>query len=72
MADDLGFFGPVSAPLLERVIKEERIGREHPRRRHDDRLAIAHIAEPPPEEASSSPFEEAQTSTSVNHIDLRI
>lgn len=71
MPDGFELLHPVSEPLLERVAREQRIARDHPRKRQDgkserDREAGARDTDP------SDDVAESETPMSSNHIDLRI
>ncbi len=71
MPDGFGLLHLVSEPFLERVAREQRIARDHPRKRGDDkgergREAAGHGG------ASPDDTTESETPMSSNHIDLRI
>ena len=70
MADGFGIVNTVLSPILERVAREERLGRDHPRKNRDGKpertREEALSAEPPPAEP-----EKAENSMSSTHIDLR-
>ncbi len=67
MSGGLEIVIPVASPLLERVAKEERVGREHPRRPRDGKPARA------AKDAGSETKDEAGDSNmSSTHIDVRI
>ena len=71
MTDDFGLVHSILPPILERVGREERLGRDHPRKNRDGKSVRARAdlksAESPPDQA-----EEQGVSMSSNHIDLRI
>ena len=71
MPDGIGIVNPVLSPILERVAREERLGRDHPRKNRDGE------SEKNREEAASTELppaepEKADNSMSSTHIDLRI
>lgn len=66
MAGGLEVINPVASPLLERITKEERVGRDLPRRPRDGKPARAK------EEHDAETTDEAGESMSSTHIDLRI
>ena len=37
MSDSLGLVNPVLSPILDRVVRDERFERDHPRKQHDDK-----------------------------------
>jgi hypothetical protein len=71
MPDGSGLFHLVTEPFLERVAKDQRIGRDHPRKRGDEK------GEKSPEAGAreaDSPVDagDSETPMSSSHIDLRI
>ncbi len=66
MSGGLEIVNPLSSPFLERVTKEERVSRDHPRRPRDGKPARAR--EGPVDEEP----EEPGATMSSTHIDLRI
>jgi len=66
MAGGLEIINPVASPLLERITKEERVGRELPRRPRDGKPARHK------EEHDAETEDQAGESMSSTHIDLRI
>ena len=68
MPDGFGLLPLVSEPLLERVVKEQRIAREHPRRRGDQRGEGGSREGSQDSECGGEP----DIPISPNHIDLRI
>ena len=71
MADGFGWINPTLSPHLERIVKEEGLQRDLPRKQQDGRQGRAREessrdAELPAAEETSA------TSVSSNHIDLRI
>ena len=71
MPDGFELMHLVGEPFLERVAREERISRDHPRKRRDDkgehgREAGSHDA------SSSDDTGEQETPMTSNQIDLRI
>jgi hypothetical protein len=71
MSDGFPVLDSVTAPFLERVVREEPLGREHPRRNRDEnaephRKAAEDQAQQVPDDG------EATDSMSSLHIDLRI
>ena len=67
MSGGLEIVIPVASPLLERVAKEERVGRDHPRRPRDERSA--HGGKHSEPETNDQAGDSKMSST---HIDLRI
>jgi hypothetical protein len=69
MSDSLGLVNPVLSPILDRVARDERFERDHPRRQHDDKSERGRDdhkqAVAPPDKS------EETTSMSSTHIDLR-
>ncbi len=69
MADGLGLVNPVLSPILDRIVRDERFDRDHPRRQHDEKSERSREdhspTAPPPDEP------EEPTSMSSTHIDLR-
>ena len=69
MSDGLGLINPVLSPILDRVVREERFGRDHQRKQHDEKSERSrddHSATSAPPDES-----EAESSMSSTHIDLR-
>jgi len=71
MADGFGWLSPIVTPHLERVVRDERLQRELPRKSQEGRSG-RHREEPRPPEAEPDSGREAMTSESPTHIDLRI
>jgi hypothetical protein len=71
MPDGFELLHLVSEPFLERVGREERIARDHPRKRRDDKGARSR-EEDTHDANSSDETGEQKTPMSSNHIDLRI
>ena len=69
MADGLGLVNPVLSPILDRIVRDERFERDHPRRQHDERSERRQEEHKP----TASPPDESEepTSMSSTHIDLR-
>ncbi len=67
MSGGLEIVIPVASPLLERVAKEERVARDHPRRPRDERSAHG-----TKDAEAESKDEAGAPKMSSNHIDLRI
>ena len=69
MSDSLGLVNPVLSPILDRVARDERFERDHPRRQHDDKSERGREDQKrtvaPPDKS------EETTSMSSTHIDLR-
>jgi hypothetical protein len=59
----------VTQPILERVVREERLGHEHPRKSRDQRSQPARD-----EGDDADPLNEGEAVNSISsqHIDLRI
>jgi hypothetical protein len=71
MPDGFGLFHLVSEPLLERVVKEQRLGRDHPRKSRDGKGTKSR--EDGSQDADSpADAAESETPMSSSHIDLRI
>jgi hypothetical protein len=68
MADGLGF-SFISSPFLEKVTRDERLGREHPRKGSQTQGDRKKTGASPGEPDSVSDNDETLSST---HIDLRI
>jgi len=71
MPDGFGLIHPVLPPILERVAREEYLGRDHPPKKRDERQQKARDNN----SASSvitDDAEESKNSMSSTHIDLRI
>lgn len=69
MSDEFGLLNLVASPILERVVKEDRLSGNPPRRQRTLKSELAKKTEDsmPPDET-----EGANDSMSSNHIDLRI
>jgi hypothetical protein len=71
MPDDFGSVHSILHPILERVGREERLSRDHPRKNREAKSERARAdqktVEGPPDQA-----EENVVSMSSTHIDLRI
>ena len=67
MSGGLEIVIPVASPLLERVAKEERVGRDHPRRPRDEKSSQGG-------KGSQADTDDAagDSKMSSTHIDLRI
>jgi hypothetical protein len=69
MSDDFGLLNLIVSPVLERIVREERLAGDQPRRTKLLKPRKAH------EEPDSTPSEDTQQtddSASSKHIDLRI
>jgi hypothetical protein len=71
MRDGFGLVNPVSTPILERINRDERLGRDNPRRDREgkpkpDGMVATRDEEP------AEPADSAGPSASAVHIDLRI
>ncbi len=71
MPDGFGIVNTVLPPILERVAREERLGRDHPRKNRDGKPEKAR-EESLPEGSPPAGPEKAGSSMSSTHIDLRI
>jgi hypothetical protein len=71
MPDGFGIVSTVLSPILERVAREERLGRDHPRKNRDGRPEKNREEAGSGEVPSAEP-EKADNSMSSSHIDLRI
>ncbi len=67
MSGGLEIVIPVASPLLERVGKEERVGRDHPRRPRDGKSSHGER-----ETEANAKDEAGDSQMSSLHIDLRI
>ena len=65
MADGVELSNLVNSPVLERIVREERLGRDHPRKPRDQGTKPAKENGPEDDNASDA-------SVSSQHIDLRI
>ena len=69
MSNDFGLLNVVVSPFLERITREERLGKEQPR---NPKLLKP---KPAPKDEDGKPAEEAENpeeSMSSQHVDLRI
>jgi hypothetical protein len=71
MPDGFGLLNPVVAPFLEKIVREEHLGRDHPRKRREGKNWPAKEDEIHSEE-SADDTKEADNSKSSTHIDLRV
>ena len=71
MPDGFGLLHLVSEPFLERVAKEHRIARDHPRKRGDEKGDRGREGDAR-DGASPADAGEPETPMSSTHIDLRI
>jgi hypothetical protein len=71
MPDGFGIVNSVLPPILERVAREERLGRDHPRKNRDGKPEKAREESTPAGLPPAEP-EKADSSMSSTHIDLRI
>ncbi len=69
MSDDFGLLSLVVSPILERVVREERLGGEQPRKPRNLRSKVVRKTE---DSAPLDSTEGADDSMSSNHLDLRI
>ena len=69
MADGLGLVNPVLSPILDRIVRDERFGRDHPRKQHDEKSERSRDDQNPT--AAPPDTSEETTSMSSTHIDLR-
>ena len=69
MSDSLGLVNPVLSPLLDRVARDERFERDHPRKKQDDRSERGRDDQK--HAVAPSDKTEETTSMSSTHIDLR-
>ena len=69
MQDGFGIVSPVSGPVLDRIPRDERLGRDNPRRDRDEKPKPEGLAARRDDEA---PAESEPERPSRNHIDLRI
>ena len=67
MPDDFGIIPPVGAPILERVSRDERLGRDNPRRQGEKKPEKTHQHA---DEISSQGGD--QSPAPSTHVDLRI
>jgi hypothetical protein len=69
MSDDFGPINPVVSPFLERIVRDERLSGDQPRKSKYPRSPLAK------KNPDSTPFDNTQEtddSKSSQHIDLRI
>jgi hypothetical protein len=71
MADGFGWISPVPSPHLERIVREERLQRDLPRKQQDARQGRTR-EEPHRKDPEPASAEDPMTSVSSTHIDLRI
>jgi len=71
MPDDFGLLNPVLSPILERVVREERLGRDLPRKQRERKSERPREDEPQTGDTTDLP-EAKDTSMSSTHIDLRV
>ncbi len=71
MPDGFDLLHPVSEPFLERVSRDQRITRDHPRKRQEEKSERSHEGNAS-EEDSPNETGGSETPMSSNHIDLRI
>jgi hypothetical protein len=69
MSDDFGLLNLVVSPILERVVQEDRLSGDSPRRQRTLKSKLAKKTE---DSSPSNETEGANDSMSSNHIDLRI
>jgi hypothetical protein len=69
MSDDFGLLNLVVSPFLERVTREERLGKDQPRK---PRLLKTKTTSKDPDSTPSEDIQQTDDSTSSQHIDLRI
>jgi hypothetical protein len=69
MSDEFGLLNLVASPILERVVKEDGLSGDQPRRQRTLKSKLAGKTE---DSSPSNETEEANDSMSSNHIDLRI
>jgi hypothetical protein len=70
MADEFGIVNPVTSPFLERIVKEERLNRDNPRRQGESKSKPSN--EEKPEDLTADETDKSDTIMSSVHIDLRI
>jgi hypothetical protein len=71
MPDDLGLVNPVLSPILERVVREERLGRDLPRKQRERKSERSREEDTQTGDPPDRP-EVNDTSMSSTHIDLRV
>jgi hypothetical protein len=69
MSDDFGPINPVVSPFLERIVRDERLSGDQPRKSKYIRTTLAKKNQDSP---SSDDTQETDDSASSPHIDLRI
>ena len=69
MSDDFGLLNLAVSPILERVVQEERLSGDQPRKQRNLKSKLVRKAE---ELDPLETTEESNDSISSNHIDLRI
>ena len=69
MSDEFGLSNLVVSPILERVVQEDRLSGDQPRRQRTLKSKLAGKTE---DSSPSDETEGAKDSMSSNHIDLRV
>ena len=69
MSDSLGLVNPVLSPILDRVVRDERFERDHPRRQPGDKSERGRDEQK--HAVAPTDKSEEKTSMSSTHIDLR-
>ncbi len=69
MSDDFGLVNLVGSPFLERIVREERLNGDQPRK---PRYLKSKAAQKDPESTPPENAQKTDDSTSSQHIDLRI
>jgi hypothetical protein len=69
MSDEFGLLNLVVSPILERVVKEDRLSGDQPRKQRNLKSKLAGKTE---DSSPSNETEGTNDSMSSNHIDLRI
>jgi hypothetical protein len=69
MSDGFGLLNPIVSTFLERVVREERLGGDQPRKQRPPK---PRTAQKEPDSTPSEDTQQTDDSTSSQHIDLRI
>lgn len=69
MSDDFGLVNPVVSPFLEKIVREERLIGDQPRK---PRTLKPKLAKKDQDSEPSDDTQQTDDSTSSQHIDLRI
>lgn len=71
MTDGFGLLNPVLSPILDRIGREERLGKDHPRKQRERKSERSREDEVQNGASADGP-EGSESSMSSTHIDLRV